>query len=68
MGSWETQRHKKNKDAKGVITMGRFDGYYKGDKKKLSKKELEKKTKKLTSQTPYTFKPPEIIKKEKSGY
>lgn len=48
--------------------MGRFDGYYKGDKKKLSKKELEKRTKKLTSQASYTFKLPEIIKKEKKGY
>lgn len=45
--------------------MGRFDGYYKGDKKKLSKEELEKRTKKLEWQSPYAFRPPEVIKKRK---
>jgi len=46
--------------------MGRFDGYYKGDKKKLSKKDLEKKAKRLASQSPFIITPPEIIKKGKS--
>lgn len=43
--------------------MGRFDGYYKGDKKKLSKKELEKRAKKFSSQTSYVLNLPEVIKK-----
>lgn len=48
--------------------MGRFDGYFKGDQKKLSKKELEKKAKKLQSGNTSVFAPPEIIRKVKSQY
>lgn len=48
--------------------MGRFDGYYKGDKKKFSKEEQEKKAKKIQGQNPWVFKAPEIIKKEKNKY
>jgi len=48
--------------------MGRFDGYYKGDKKKLSKKELEKKAKKLGVQVSSSVSLPEIIKKGKTNY
>lgn len=45
--------------------MGRFDGYFKGDKKKLSKEEMAKKAKKISLQSPYSIKFPEVVKKGK---
>lgn len=48
--------------------MGSFGGYYFGDKKKFSKKELEKRAKRLAQRQPIEFKLPELIKgkREKS--
>lgn len=44
--------------------MGSFGGFYFGDKRKLSKKELEKKAKKLSGKQSTEFKLPEIVKKK----
>lgn len=48
--------------------MGAFGGYYKGDKKKLGKKDLEKKAKRLSGQSPAEFRLPEVIRKPKNEY
>lgn len=43
--------------------MGSFGGYYFGDRRKLSKKKLEKKAQKLSQKQPIEFKLPELVKK-----
>lgn len=43
--------------------MGSYGGFYFGEKRKLSKKELEKRAKKLAQNQPAEIKLPEIIKK-----
>jgi len=45
--------------------MGQFGGYYKGDKKKLKKKDLEKKAQKQFSGSTWQLPNVEIIKKGK---
>lgn len=45
--------------------MGSFGGFYKGEKKKLKKAELEKKAKQLTYKKPFILPKVETIKKEK---
>lgn len=44
--------------------MGGFGGFYFGEKRKLSKKQLEKKAKHLALKQPTEFRLPEIIKKK----
>lgn len=44
--------------------MAGYGGFYFGEKKKVSKKQLEKKTKKMSFQQPSELKLPEIIKKK----
>lgn len=44
--------------------MGGYGGFFFGEKRKLSKKELEKKSKKLAEKQPAEMKLPEIIKRK----
>lgn len=46
--------------------MGSYSGYYKGDKKKLKKKDLEKKAQKQLSHGSWQLPTVEIIKKRKN--
>ncbi|MCL5970137.1 MAG: hypothetical protein M1450_01375 [Patescibacteria group bacterium] len=46
--------------------MGQYGGFYKGDKKKPKKKNLEKKAKELSYKQPFILPKVEIIKKEKN--
>lgn len=48
--------------------MGQFGGYYLGDKKKLKKRDLEKKAKKQLGSTTFPFPQVEIIKKGKKEW
>lgn len=48
--------------------MGQFGGYYKGEKKKFKKSELEKKAKKQLTYTPFPLPQVEIIKKGKKEW
>lgn len=48
--------------------MGNFGGFYKGDKKKLKKKELEKKAQRQMSNAPWQLPQVEIIKKGKKEW
>ena len=47
--------------------MGRFGGFYKGDKKKLKKRLLEKKAFRLESQQTFVLPKVEVIKKGKNA-
>ena len=48
--------------------MGQFGGYYKGDKKKLKKKDLEKKAQKKIQGNTWQIPAVEIIKKGKKEW
>lgn len=45
--------------------MGQFGGYYKGEKKKFKKQELEKKARQLGNKKTFILPKVEVIKKEK---
>lgn len=45
--------------------MGQFGGYYKGEKRKLKKQELEKKAKQLANKKTFILPKVEMVKKEK---
>lgn len=44
--------------------MGKFGGYYSGEKKKMKKEALDKRAKKFGQASPLTFTLPEIVKKK----
>lgn len=48
--------------------MGQFGGYYKGEKKKPKKKELEKRAGQIMNKKTYTIPEIEIIKKNKNEW
>lgn len=49
--------------------MGSFGGFYKGEKKKVSKEEMEKRAKKsMISTGGSTFTLPKLIEKKKGGW
>lgn len=48
--------------------MGAFGGFYKGDTKKMKKKELEKKAQKQMGSSSWTLPSVEIIKKGKKDW
>lgn len=46
--------------------MGKFGGFYFGEKKKLKKQNLEKRAKRATQESPTTFRLPEIVGKKRN--
>jgi hypothetical protein len=51
-----------------VYSMGSFGGYYKGEMKKLKKKDLERKAQKQIGTSSWTLPKVEIIKKGKKDW
>lgn len=45
--------------------MGQFGGFYKGEKRKLKKSELEKKAKELANKKTFVLPKVEVVKKER---